>query len=166
MENATNNKARLTGVYIFLTIILILVLLNITLTIISAPIRSTNLTKIQEKTLPTEITKEVKEKMINDLITYWNQKDINKLYGFMGKTARTQLTLEKFSQQCQQLFSFGHISKPHYLSYEYKGKHIGADVFKIYYPAIVGPGNGVVTITILCSNGTWEVLGFDIKAQG
>ncbi len=168
MENGSAKPKNFTGLYIFLTIIIMLQLFSIFLDIVPSGrsgTESTDKTAKAKRALPDHINKEYREQLLSQFLKFWNEQDAQGLYSLMGESAKSQLVFEDFESQCKMLFNIGQATETNYINYEYTEKYLGSDVINLYYTTKIGSQRGSLCFTLLDSEGGPQVMRFDIRAN-
>lgn len=166
MEDSAPRQKSFAGLYILLTVILMLQLFNIFVGFGSYVGVTNNREPVTTKRpIPGNIGGAYKEQLIIDFLQSWNDKDAHSLYSIMGKLAQSQLDFEKFKNQCKQSFVLGKIENAVFINHEFVSKYFGSDIINLYYAVSLESQPARLTLSIIDSAGEPGVMRFDVQTN-
>ncbi|MDO6561021.1 hypothetical protein [Paraglaciecola chathamensis] len=153
-------------------VIIVLLVANLVATVwfgvTSQPVTSTQ-NKV-ENTLPSHMTKNVRNKIYDQFVSRYNSRDYEAMYDIFSPSAKAQIDKnETFSTFLQLVDYFDSIVEGGYSHAEHLGTQGDLKQFKLFYSVKFSENSkfgtsGSLSITLAIRNDEYEVWGFNLRS--
>ena len=118
---------------------------------------------VEKREAPSDLTKDVLDKIVYDVKTEYNRDDWQKLYGIYNEYAKAQLDPKDIESEFKKLKSIcGKIGTYAYSHYIFEGDGSDAEWFEFHYKCRFDNGNGTIKISTRTADDVSGVVGINI----
>lgn len=158
-------EKRLKRIEILTVILIVITVLNITFQIGKSN-SNENLENdeiIESKELPTDLNREIVDKIVFAVKTEYNKENWEAFYDILSDYAKAQINPDNVESEFGKMkVAIGNIGTYAYSHYIYEGEGENADWFEFQYKCRFTNGNGTIKISTRTINNISEVVGINI----
>jgi len=159
-------EKRLKRIEIITVLILILIVGNLISSVTTSfnNSNSKNTVISKNKDLPSDVTRQFSDKIINKLKTDYNLSDWKELHKTFGEFAKAQIGVDQISNEFKKLrAATGKINTYVYSHYLYEGNNNDAEWFELQYKCRFDNGKGTIKLSTRTVDGISEIVGIVIN---